>query len=93
VVLPLTTERFQEQVVEEEPTVLRQREEGTCYGAALGARPPRGPVLAAGNSWCMIHTYKVAALLGDTGRESEGIHLKGGRIDSYSIGTVTGQLG
>jgi hypothetical protein len=69
VVLPLTTERFQEQVAEEEPAVLKQREEGTCYGAALGARPPRGPVLAAGNSWHMIHTYKVSALLGD--REGE----------------------
>lgn len=52
----LKTKRFLEQVVEEgleegegeEVIIYRQREEGTCYGAALGARPPRGPVLAAG---------------------------------------------
>jgi hypothetical protein len=51
IVHSLTTKRFQEQVEEEEEevTVTKPRKEGTCYGAALGARPPRGPVLAAGN--------------------------------------------
>jgi hypothetical protein len=61
VVQSLTTERFQEQVeeegegeAEEEAAVPRQRVGGTCYGAALGARTPRGPVLVAGNFWCMV---------------------------------------
>jgi hypothetical protein len=52
----LTTKRFLEQAVEEgleegegeDVIIYRQWEEGTCYGAALGARPPRGRVLAAG---------------------------------------------
>lgn len=64
----LTTKRFLEQVVEEGVEegegevviVYRQWEEGTCYGAALGARPPRGPVLAAGNFWCVVCTQTVA---------------------------------
>jgi hypothetical protein len=47
---------------EEEVTVTRQRKEGTCYGAALGARPPRGPVLAAGNSLYMVRAVTVHAL-------------------------------
>ena len=53
VVQPIETRKSQEWVEEEageeeEVRVARQREEGPCYGAALGARPPRGPVLAAG---------------------------------------------
>jgi hypothetical protein len=62
----LKTKRFLEQVVEEgleegeEVIIYRQREEGTCYGAALGARPPRGPVLAAGKFPCVVYTQSVA---------------------------------
>lgn len=59
IVHSLTTKKFQEQVEEgeeeeEEVTVTRQRKEDTCYGAALGARPPRGPVPAAG-SFCICY--------------------------------------
>ena len=64
----LKTKRFLEQVAEEgleegegeEVIIYRQREEGTCYGAALGARPPRGPVLAAGKFWCVVYIQSVA---------------------------------
>ena len=64
----LKTKRFLEQVVEEgleegegeEVITHRQREEGTCYGAALGARPPRGPVLAAGKVQCVVYTQSFA---------------------------------
>jgi hypothetical protein len=47
-VLEQGVEEGLEEGVGEEVIIYRQREEGTCYGAALGARPPRGPVLVAG---------------------------------------------